>query len=233
MGNCISAKTVQSNFPVTLINDVTEEHISSGTLYINMAEISYFPGGRVEPEFVWPLKYVRRYGRDRKLFSFEAGRRCPRGQGNFTFLTNRAESIFKLIENNLKINNKVNNGQNSVSPASSIATTTAQESVTPQEAPNSPDKVNHNCSSPEQPKYINVVSPPRSTPLNYRELLFEEDSSPQAPFRTVKKTEYNRIDINATMSQVNISPKNIMYCFFEENLYILPFLANPESISNR
>eukprot|EP00800_Vazella_pourtalesii_P000541 TRINITY_DN104_c1_g1_i2.p1 TRINITY_DN104_c1_g1~~TRINITY_DN104_c1_g1_i2.p1 ORF type:complete len:229 (-),score=42.56 TRINITY_DN104_c1_g1_i2:390-1076(-) len=220
MGSCISAKTVQSNFSVTLINDVTEEHISSGTLYINMAEISYFPSGRVEPEFVWPLKYVRRYGRDRKLFSFEAGRRCPRGQGNFTFLTNRAESIFKLIEHNLKMNNKANNGQGSVSPASSIATTTGQESVTPQEAPNSPgtpnNNNNNNRSSPEQPKYINVgVSPPRPTAPNYKELLFEEEShsTPQAPFRTVKKTEYNKIDINATMSQVNISSKSIVYYF--------------------
>ena len=220
MGNCISAKTVQSNFPVTLIDDTTDAHISSGTLYINMAEISYFPSGRVEPEFVWPLKYVRRYGRDRKLFSFEAGRRCPRGQGNFTFLTNRAEGIFKLIEHNLKTNNKSNNGQGSVSPASSIATTTGQESVTPQEAPNSPDRPTNTCSSPEQPKYINVgVSPPR--PI-YKELLFEEEShsTPQAPFRTVKKTEYNKIDINATMSQVNIHLKTLHTIFLEEILYI-------------
>ncbi|KAI6657964.1 Docking protein 3 [Oopsacas minuta] len=207
MGGCVSAKTVQSNFPVTLINDITDKHISSGTLYINVAEISYFPSGKVEAEYIWPLKYVRRYGRDRKLFSFEAGRRCPRGEGNFTFLTNRAEEIFKLIEFNLKLNNKANNGQGSVSPASSIATTTCQESVTPQGTPTSPNMHNRNRGSPEQPKYINVEvkqgPPPRPVLPKYIEMQFEEESHsiPQLPLRTIKKTEYNKIDFNAINNQ--------------------------------
>ena len=208
MGSCISAKSVQSNFPVTLIHESTEEHISSGTLYINVAELSYFPSGKVEPEFIWPLKYVRRYGRDRKLFSFEAGRRCPRGEGNFTFLTNKAEQIFKLVEFNLKLNNKASDGQGSVSPASSIATTTCQESVTPQDGPNSPSLVN-NRSSPEQPKYINVNvtqgPPPRPIAPHYTDLCFEEEShsTPQVPLRTIKKTDYKKIDFNAIQVRIN------------------------------
>ena len=68
MGSCICTESVQSNFPVTLIHELTEKHISSGTLYITVAELLYFPSGKVEPEFVWPLNYVRRYGRNRKLF---------------------------------------------------------------------------------------------------------------------------------------------------------------------
>ena len=208
MGSCISAKTVQSNFPVTLINELTEEHITSGTLYINVAEISYFPSGWVEPEFIWPLKYVRRYGRDRKLFSFEAGRRCPRGEGNFTFLTNKADQIFKLVEFNLKLNNKASDGQSTVSPASSIATTTTcQDSVTSHlETPGSPN----NRGSPEQPKYINVKvtqgPPPRPIAPHYTDLHFEEEnhSMPNVPLRTIKKTEYNKIDFNAMQVRINL-----------------------------
>ena len=200
MGSCISAKSVQSNFPVTLIHELTEEHITTGTLYINVAELSYFPSGKVEPEFIWPLKYVRRYGRDRKLFSFEAGRRCPKGEGNFTFLTNKADQIFKLVEFNLRLNNKTSDGQSSVSPASSITTTTCQESVTSQqEGHSSPN----NRSSPEQPKYINVNvtqgPPPRPVAPHYTDLYFEEEShsTPRIPIRTIKKTEYNRVDFGA------------------------------------
>ena len=140
----------QINFPVTLIHELTEKHISSGTLYINVAELSYFPSGKAGPEFVWPLNYVRRYGRDRKLFFFEAGRRCPRGEGNFAFLTNKAEEIFKLVEFNLKHNNKASDGQGNVIPASSIATT-CPISVRPQDGANS---LENTRTFPVRPIYI-------------------------------------------------------------------------------
>ena len=73
---------------------------------------------------------------DRKVFFFEAGRRCPRGEGNFAFLTNKAEEIFKLVEFNLKLNNKASDGQGCVIQASSIATT-SPISVRPQDGANS------------------------------------------------------------------------------------------------
>ena len=208
MGSCISAKAVQSNFPVTIINEDTDEHISSGTLYINLAEISYFPTGKVEPEYVWPLKYVRRYGRDKKIFSFEAGRRCPRGEGNFTFLTNKSEQIFKLIEFNLKFSNKVN-GPSSISPASSITTTTTcQESVGPQEIPSLPEKPSSLRGSPTtQPEYINLDvtqgPPPRPALPSYAVLQLGDraNSSPPIPRPPVVKTDYQTIDFEA-MAQV-------------------------------
>ena len=50
----------------------------------------------------WPLKYLRRYGYDDSLFSFEAGRRCPTGEGIYAFSTRNAEAIFRLVETNIR-----------------------------------------------------------------------------------------------------------------------------------
>ncbi|KAI3375804.1 hypothetical protein L3Q82_004085 [Scortum barcoo] len=47
---------------------------------------------------VWPYKLLRRYGRDRVMFSFEAGRRCDSGPGNFTFDTKQGNEIFTLVD---------------------------------------------------------------------------------------------------------------------------------------
>ncbi|KAM3590599.1 uncharacterized protein V6R79_012394 [Siganus canaliculatus] len=47
---------------------------------------------------VWPYKLLRRYGRDRMMFSFEAGRRCDSGPGNFTFETKQGNEIFMLVD---------------------------------------------------------------------------------------------------------------------------------------
>ncbi|XP_053714950.1 docking protein 1b [Synchiropus splendidus] len=46
---------------------------------------------------VWPYKLLRRYGRDRVMFSFEAGRRCDSGPGSFTFDTKQGNEIFALV----------------------------------------------------------------------------------------------------------------------------------------
>ncbi|XP_074555004.1 docking protein 1b [Halichoeres trimaculatus] len=47
---------------------------------------------------VWPYKLLRRYGRDRVMFSFEAGRRCDSGPGNFTFETKQGNEVFLLVD---------------------------------------------------------------------------------------------------------------------------------------
>ncbi|CAB1345611.1 unnamed protein product [Coregonus sp. 'balchen'] len=47
---------------------------------------------------IWPYKLLRRYGRDRVMFSFEAGRRCESGPGNFNFETKQGNEIFLIVE---------------------------------------------------------------------------------------------------------------------------------------
>ncbi|XP_038601652.1 docking protein 1 [Tachyglossus aculeatus] len=55
-----------------------------------------------EPLFTWPYTLLRRYGRDRVMFSFEAGRRCSSGPGNFTFETKQGDRIFQAVESAIR-----------------------------------------------------------------------------------------------------------------------------------
>lgn len=46
----------------------------------------------------WPYRFLRRFGRDKVTFSFEAGRRCVSGEGNFEFETRQGNEIFAALE---------------------------------------------------------------------------------------------------------------------------------------
>ncbi|EOA94901.1 Docking protein 2 [Anas platyrhynchos] len=45
--------------------------------------------------YSWPYRFLRRFGRDKVTFSFEAGRRCASGEGNFEFETRQGNEIFQ------------------------------------------------------------------------------------------------------------------------------------------
>uniref|UniRef100_A0A8C2JVE8 IRS-type PTB domain-containing protein n=1 Tax=Cyprinus carpio TaxID=7962 RepID=A0A8C2JVE8_CYPCA len=47
--------------------------------------------------FKWPYCYVRKFGQDMLSFSFEAGRRCESGEGNFEFATHQGEKLFNVV----------------------------------------------------------------------------------------------------------------------------------------
>ncbi|XP_014187108.2 docking protein 2, partial [Haplochromis burtoni] len=48
--------------------------------------------------YTWPYRYLRRFGRDKATFSFEAGRRCDSGEGNFEFDTKQGNVLFQAVE---------------------------------------------------------------------------------------------------------------------------------------
>ncbi|KAM4810200.1 docking protein 1 [Rhinophrynus dorsalis] len=52
--------------------------------------------------YSWPYKLLRRYGRDKVMFSFESGRRCSSGSGNFTFETPQGHEIFQRVESSIR-----------------------------------------------------------------------------------------------------------------------------------
>ncbi|XP_067386347.1 docking protein 2 [Emydura macquarii macquarii] len=53
--------------------------------------------------YTWPYKFLRRFGRDKVTFSFEAGRRCASGEGNFEFETRQGNEIFQVIESAINV----------------------------------------------------------------------------------------------------------------------------------
>ncbi|XP_060106857.1 docking protein 2 isoform X2 [Heteronotia binoei] len=48
--------------------------------------------------YTWPYKFLRRFGHDKVMFMFEAGRRCASGEGSFEFLTKQGDEIIQVIE---------------------------------------------------------------------------------------------------------------------------------------
>ena len=74
-----------------------------GYLSVTEAELVYRQGveDRLE-EHIWPLKWLRKYGYDRNIFSFEAGHKCQGGGGIYAFSTKHAFEIFIQVEHNIK-----------------------------------------------------------------------------------------------------------------------------------
>ncbi|XP_047936398.2 docking protein 3 [Anser cygnoides] len=50
-----------------------------------------------QPLLTWPYPYLRKFGQDQNVFSFEAGRRSDSGEGTFTFSTPRALELCRAV----------------------------------------------------------------------------------------------------------------------------------------
>ncbi|XP_054252670.1 docking protein 2 [Indicator indicator] len=57
----------------------------------------------LEVLYSWPYRFLRRFGRDKVTFSFEAGRRCASGEGSFEFDTPEGNEIFQAIESAISL----------------------------------------------------------------------------------------------------------------------------------
>ncbi|XP_040858518.1 docking protein 3 isoform X1 [Ochotona curzoniae] len=47
--------------------------------------------------YSWPYRFLRKFGSDKGIFSFEAGRRCNSGEGLFAFSSPRAPDLCKAV----------------------------------------------------------------------------------------------------------------------------------------
>ncbi|XP_010904215.1 docking protein 2 isoform X2 [Esox lucius] len=57
--------------------------------------------------FTWPYRFLRRFGRDKVTFSFEAGRRCDSGEGSFEFDTKQGNMLFQAVESAINLQRSV------------------------------------------------------------------------------------------------------------------------------
>ena len=90
----------QNVFEVRNISDDKKE-VSQGTLEVTGTDLIYIDS-RTNEKWKWPFKYLRKYGFEGSIFSFEAGRRCPGGQGLYAFATERANEIHETIAENIR-----------------------------------------------------------------------------------------------------------------------------------
>ena len=99
-----SALELRKNvFEVHNLGDHQEE-VGKGILEVTSSDLVYIDSATGE-KWRWPIKFLRRYGCNGvRVFSFEAGRRCPGGEGLYAFSTSRANEIHEAIVESINAN---------------------------------------------------------------------------------------------------------------------------------
>ena len=100
MRRAFSAMDLRKNvFEVRNISDEQKE-VGQGTVEVTNTDLIYVDS-RTNEKWKWPFKFMRKYGYERNIFSFEAGRRCAGGQGLYAFASERANEIHEAIVENI------------------------------------------------------------------------------------------------------------------------------------
>eukprot|EP00118_Oscarella_pearsei_P004888 m.21709 g.21709 ORF g.21709 m.21709 type:complete len:700 (+) comp28205_c0_seq1:32-2131(+) len=100
-----SSMEVERKYRVTIIpTDASSNLRLVGEYFLAISSLNITLVNVISQEIlcVWPLKYLRRYGRDYTKFTFEAGRKCETGPGVFYFGTQLGNEIFHQVHNNVK-----------------------------------------------------------------------------------------------------------------------------------
>ena len=158
----------------------------------------------------WPLNTIRRYGYKDNVFTFESGRRCVTGPGNYAFKCNRAEKLFNMIQARVRKNDTVLNstlvigvGQATTVNNDDLVTTQTQPEQAPPDAVVPEAVANHDA--PEGASYVNVETNAVSRKDTSR---LQEDNGEAALARRRKNVPepLNFESTNDTLSQANLSP---------------------------
>lgn len=212
MGNCVGGGQIQENvFKVININD-NRSVVQRGLMEVTPTELVYVDS-KTKEDWHWPLKFLRKYGCDGDVFTFEAGRKCPGGEGLYAFSTRKASALFEIVARNINQGNLQPGGELSPfsepqAPDSNILSFPARRTSTTATPTNPQD----------QPSYTNIdmmiengnhVGPPSptatSTPdpnkVQYREVIFDRppDEHPKPSGEPTKPpTSYTQIDFDQT-----------------------------------
>lgn len=104
MGACIG-KSSNQTFIVRNIND-ERVLVQEGKMIVTPTDLIYIDS-RNKEKWEWPLKFLRRYGCEGKVFSFEAGRKCISGEGLYAFVCEEANELFRLVARNISQGNQL------------------------------------------------------------------------------------------------------------------------------
>lgn len=156
MGSCISNQKLPENmFRVININD-DKRLVQKGVMEVTTADLIY-TDGRTKEQWQWPLKFLRKYGCDGDVFSFEAGRKCPGGEGLYAFSTQGASNLFALVARNINQGNLQPPGELSPLPSEVQPPDTNTLNFTRRSNVSSPTHQSQQEHPPgEQPNYQNM-----------------------------------------------------------------------------
>ncbi len=211
MGNCVAGTSGGENiFKVININD-DKNLVQKGQMEVTASELIYIDSKSKE-DWHWPLKYLRKYGCDGDVFTFEAGRKCPGGEGLYAFETKKASLLFEIVARN------INQGDLSPLPDPNAEVTdstimnfpprrTSTVSPTPHGEQPSYTNIdmlgnpleNGNHTPPHQPAAESAVPDPKK--VMYREVVFDKppEEHPKPAVAPPKGTSsYTQIDFDQT-----------------------------------
>lgn len=210
MGNCVGGETPEGNvFKVKNIND-NKNLVQRGLMEVTQTELVYIDSTTRE-DWHWPLKYLRKYGCDGDVFTFEAGRKCPGGEGLYAFSTKKASVVFELVAKNIN--------QGELQPPGELSPFSEPQALE-SSVLNFPPR-RQSASSPsrtDQPSYTNLdimgnplqngdhsssINPDIAAETNksaYREVVFEKppEEHPKPSSDTQRGTSYSKIDFEQT-----------------------------------
>ncbi len=188
-----------------------------------------YTDSKTDEVWEWPLKYLRKYGCDGDVFSFEAGRKCPGGEGLYAFSTPKASQLFDLVARN--ITQDMSHPPDNLSPPISADDHDHSGPRFPQVGPTQPqDQPNYHNMGPNgamlltvQTELISGVttdtsressvpkpdSPPPVTPtgpprVTYREVVFQKppDEHPVPVEDSKLRSPYSKIDFEETQKRL-------------------------------
>uniref|UniRef100_UPI00358EEA19 uncharacterized protein isoform X2 n=1 Tax=Myxine glutinosa TaxID=7769 RepID=UPI00358EEA19 len=106
-------------------------------LQVNKESLSLKDPVSEKTQYTWPYQFLRRFGRDKAMFTFEAGRRCKTGPGKFTFETMEGNNIFTQVENSILLK-RANRSSLNDSEGGSLYKATSYELLLGQEVGEAP-----------------------------------------------------------------------------------------------
>ena len=209
MGNCIGADKLPENmFHVVNIGD--DRRLDKGMMQVTETEL-IFTDRKTTESWRWPLKFLRKYGCDGEVFSFEAGRKCPGGEGLYAFESKRASHIFDMVARNIN--------QGGLQPPAGELSPFPSESHPPDQntlVSRTSVSLSPGHTHTDQPNYANMdlsgnplvqaedslepVLPQR--PVAYKEVVFDRppEQHPAPQGEKEPRTSYTRIDFVGTDS---------------------------------
>nr|XP_030688424.1 docking protein 2 isoform X2 [Globicephala melas] len=123
----------------------------SYTLWAGESALELWGGPQLGTQlYEWPYRFLRRFGRDKATFSFEAGRRCLSGEGNFEFETRQGNEIFLALEEAIA-------AQKNASPPGPPTQPVPNPAALPR--PESPYSRPHDSLPPLSPTTVRVPAP--------------------------------------------------------------------------